>query len=146
MKVVNNNKNNPMKKSSYVMCAMLIAFCTVFVSCEQEVKDAPTIKFTYNGEVKNNEAEVDAKVGDEITIIAEYEALGKISQIFLRAETEYRVYVGTAQAYDFDKKTNHKITETIKFEDAGDVRITTSISDQQKDALKANFEMKVKVR
>jgi hypothetical protein len=134
---------NQMKKSSFVMCAMLVALCTVFVSCEKKKKDAPTIKFTYNGVVKNNGEEVDAKVGEEIPIIVEYEAQGKLHQIFLRV-------IGTAHneahSYNFDTKTTHKITKTIDFTEAGETQIKASVEDKQKESLKTNFELKINVK
>jgi hypothetical protein len=123
------------------MCATLIALCAVFVSCGKK-KDAPTIKFTYEGVVKSNGSEVDAKVGDEVTIIAEYEAPGAIKQIDLRIGTDPNEAITSG----FDKKTTHKITRTIKFEGSGNTQIKTSIVDTQKDALTADFELKVKVR
>jgi hypothetical protein len=130
-----------MKKLSFIMCAVLIALCAIFVGCKNE-KDAPTIKFTYAGEVKNNGDEVEAKVGDEVDIIVEYNASGTIKQIDLRIGTEPNEVITSG----FDKKTTHKITRTIKFEDSGNTQIKTSIADKQKDALVANFELKVKVR
>jgi hypothetical protein len=146
MIIINNKKCNKMKKSSFVMCAMLIAFCMVFVSCKEEKKEAPTIKFTYDGVVKNNGEEVEAKVGKEITIIVEYDAPGKINQIFLRVDGLNNVIIGEARASGFDKKTAHKIIRTLKLEEVGDVQITTSVEDKQKETLMADFELKVKVK
>jgi ABC-type glycerol-3-phosphate transport system substrate-binding protein len=128
-----------MKKLSFVMCAMLIALCTVFVGCK---KDAPSIKFTYDGVEKSSGTEVDAKVGDEVTIIVEYDAPGAIKQIDLRIGTDPNEVFTSG----FEKKTTHKITRTIIFEDSGNTQIKTSVMDKQKDANPANFELKVKVR
>jgi ABC-type uncharacterized transport system auxiliary subunit len=123
------------------MWAMLIAFCTVFVSCKEK-KDAPTIKFTYNGVVQNNGAEVNAKIGEEIPIIVEYEALGRIDHIFLRVDSTAH---NEARA-SFKKETTYKITKTIKFDYSMDTQIRVFVQDKQKDPLSANFELKVKVR
>lgn len=135
-----------MKKLSLIMYVILIVICTIFASCKEEKKDAPTIKFTYDGVIKNNGAEVDAKVGEEVTIIVEYNAPGSINQIFLRAENNHKVIIGEARASGFDKKTTHKISKTIKFEDSEDVHIKTSVEDKQKNALTTDFEMKVNVK
>jgi len=148
---------------------MLIAFCTIFVSCDKKVKDAPSIKLTYNGVVKNNGDAVDVKVGEEVTINVEYDAPGLFNAIFFRIfynhnesfasgfdkrksqENYPTIFLKTnynhSEAVPFDKKTTHKvITRTIKFEDSGDVLIKASVEDRQKDALTADFEMKVSVR
>jgi hypothetical protein len=130
-----------MKKLSFVMCAMLIALCTVFVSCK---KDAPSIKFTYNGVEKKGGTEVDAKVGEEITITVEYDAPGDINQILLNVIGTY--YYKNITYTSFSEETTHKITETIKFEEAGDAQIKTFVKDKQEDALTTNFELKVRVK
>jgi hypothetical protein len=130
-----------MKKSSFVMCAMLVALCTVFVSCEEKKKDAPTIKFTYNGVVKNNGEEVEAKVGEEIPIIVEYEAPGKLHAIFFRL-----IGYNEAHASSFDTKTTYKIAKAIKFSEIGEFQISTSVEDKQKESLMTNFELKVNVK
>jgi len=129
-----------MKRLSFVMCAMIIAMCAAFVSCKKN--DAPTIKFTYNDVVKSSGTEVDAKVGEEVTIIIEYDAPGAIKQIDLRIGTDPNETITSG----FDKKTTHKITRTVKFNDSGNTQIKTSIVDKQKDAHTADFELKVKVR
>jgi hypothetical protein len=128
-----------MKKFSFVMCAMLIALCLVFVSCN---KDAPSIKLTYNGVEKNSGTEVSAKVGEEVIIIVEYNAPYAIKQIELRIGTDPKEVFTSG----FDKKTTHKIIRKIKFDDSGNTQIKTSVVDKQKDAHTANYELKVKVR
>jgi hypothetical protein len=138
-----------MKKSSFVMCTILVALCTVFASCDGKKKDAPTIKLTYDGVVKNNGEEVEAKVGEEVTVTAEYNAPGKINAIFLHIGTNPIVSIpdNTAFAQGSDKKnTTREITRTVKFEGVGETLIKTSIEDKQKDALTTNFEMKVIVK
>ena len=146
MIVVNNKEYSKMKKSSFVICTMVIAFCTVFVSCKKIGKESPYIFFNYGGVVKNNGDEIDAKVGDEVTIIVEYCAQGSLNWITLSIESDNRIYEDIFLGCVFITNTHHKIRRTIKFENAEDVIIKTSVADKQKEPHTTNFEMKVKVK
>jgi hypothetical protein len=131
-----------MEGLSFVVCAMLIAFCVVFVSCGKE-KDAPTIKFTYNGVVIDNGAEVEAKVGEKIPITVEYNVPGRLDHLFLWTDS---IGYNEAHASGFDTKTTHKITTTIEYQRAVNTQIRTYVEDKQKNPLSANFELKIKVK
>ena len=146
MIAVNNKKHSQMKKLSFVMCAIVIALCTVFVSCKEKVAEAPSIFFQYGGVLKNNGDEIDAKVGDEVTIIADYYAQGHLNLISLNVESNHRVYEDLFYGGVFTTNTNHKIKRTIKFEDVEDVQIKAFVVDKQKDPIRSDFEIKVKVR
>ena len=135
-----------MKKSSFLTCAILIAFCTVFVNCKKEVAEPPSILFYYGNVIKDSGDEVYARVGDEVKIIAEYAApLVNLKQIFLRVESEdKRYYLSITESHDNFYSSHHRITETIKFEDVGIIQITASVVDKQDRT--DTFEMTVRVR
>ena len=127
------------------MCAILIAFCAVFVSCKKEVVEPPYIFFTYDNVIKNSGDEVYAKVGDEVTINIQYAAPpANLKQIFLKVESEDKRYSHSiTESRDFSS-SHHRITETIKFEDVGIIQITASVVDKQDRT--DTFEMTVRVR
>ena len=143
--ILNNKKHNQMKKSNFAMCAVLIAFCVVFVSCKEDVVMPPQIYFYYDNVIKDNGDEVYARVGDEVTIEVQYAAPPvNLKQIFLRVESEDKRYsLSITESRDFSS-SHHRITETFKFEDVGDVQITASVMDKQDRT--DTFEMKVRVR
>ena len=133
-----------MKKLSFAICVILIAFCIVFVSCKN---DDPVIKFTYNemtfgangGGLGTNGGGFDVKEGDEAKIVIEYNASNKIKQI------DYKFDEGEVEIVTkFDKSKSHKIEKTVKFEKIGTVCINTSIMDE-KDGI-CDFILQVKVK
>ena len=138
-----------MKKSKFVVSIMVLVLCTAFISCKQEKKDAPTIKITYNGEVKTNGETIEANVGEEVTITAEYDAQGYLEAIRFLMFSNHQAFLGhvfASPAYFGKKNTSHKVTETVKFEHAGEVQIEAHVMDCQKEALSSDFKMTVNVK
>ena len=126
-----------MKRANLVMCVMLIAVSTVFVSCKKD--NDPAIKFTYKGEVKKSGLTIDAKEGDEVSISVEYDAPNNIKEIRFRVGNDDEEIITSG----FNKKRSHKIAKTITFEKSGNTQIKTSILDEKKE--KVEFELKVSV-
>jgi hypothetical protein len=125
-----------MKKIIYTLSVILIAMSVMFAGCKKS--ESPVIKFTYDGKVQKNNGDVTAKVNEEVAIIVEYEASGKIKKIDFRIGTQ-----ANEEITSFNSNKKHKITRTIKFTDSGNTQIKTSVMDENEKVY--DFELKVKV-
>ena len=126
-----------MKKLSLVICAILIAVCTILTGCSK--KNPPLIFLYYNGGISASEySEIEIKEGETVDVLINYAAPRKIKKIDLR--------IGTGENEEiskFDTPTSHTINREITFEKSGITHIKSSLVDQ--DENEYNLDIKFKV-
>ena len=131
-----------MKKFSLLMIAAAVAaVSSVFVGCNAEETDAPTITVTLNG---TEQTSIEVESGVEVTIKLEYNVPGEIEQIDLDVVGGNNV-TGFPMTKDFTSKTFHTHTFKIDAPSAGhEVSYTTKVTDEAKQSANKTFTIKAK--
>ena len=131
-----------MKRLSMFICVALLATSVVFVSCETEDPDPPTIKVWLDGVEKTTIEDIDAN--DNVKVRIEFYADGDLKRIELDVEGGNN-YPGFPKERDFESNMRHIVEFDVSKPESGlDYALIVKVTDKKDQSANQRIVIKWK--